>query len=205
MKVQLNYRHRFDATDTRSATTNCVRKSAGFILICSAAALLTGLAVITSGPSLKVRAAPLLFVAEPMIVAKELLSGVCVDNLGAERGDLEQWTSTAGACDLVVCHVEPSGNYTVTHTCRPREPYENPDSVNCEWVSNTTATYPDCCPELSCGTSLPLSTVDPLLCYDLASTFACEFWYNITKGCNDTTAFMYNTSQVYCRDTCGLC
>ena len=43
------------------------------------------------------------------------VSGVCKDYTGAERSDLEEWSSAAGACDRVVCHVEPSGNYTVTH------------------------------------------------------------------------------------------
>ncbi|KAK3782494.1 hypothetical protein RRG08_061725 [Elysia crispata] len=207
MRPQLSGRcsHRPCVSHANAPVFGCVKSFGGFPVLCGAAVLLTVMVVMSSGPSAQVRAAPLVFVEEPMIVSKELLTGACVDNVGVQRADLANWTSSAGACDMVVCHVEPSGNYTVTHNCRPREPYENPDSVNCEWISNSSATYPDCCSELSCGTATPLSTIDPLLCYDLSSAFACGFWYNITNGCNDTSAFMYNISQVYCRDTCGLC
>ncbi|RUS76238.1 hypothetical protein EGW08_016011 [Elysia chlorotica] len=203
MRSHSSSRHRRGTARAGATAADCLRSFGGFSVLCGAAALVTMMVVMSSAPSAQVRAAPLLFVEEPMIVSKELITGACVDNTGVERADLAEWTSSAGACDKVVCHVEPSGNYTVTHDCRPREPYENPDSVNCEWISNSSATYPDCCPELSCSTATPLSTIDPLLCYDLASTFACGFWYNITGGCNDTSAFMYNVSQVYCRDTCG--
>ncbi|GFO18880.1 hypothetical protein PoB_004538500 [Plakobranchus ocellatus] len=130
-----------------------VKNISGFSTVTGVAVILTSIVILTSGPSLKVHAAPLLFVQEPMIVSKELIT----------------------------------------------------DSENCEWVSNSSATYPDCCPMLSCATATPLTTIDPLLCYDLASTFACGFWYNITAGCNETSAFMYNVSQIYCRNTCGLC
>ena len=52
--------------------------------------------------------------------------------------------------------------------------------------------------------SLPTNVLQySSVCYDLSSAFACGFWYNITNGCNDTSAFMYNISQIYCRDTCG--
>ena len=47
----------------------------GFPIVCGAAVILTLIVVMTSGPSAHVRAAPLLFVQEPMIVSKELLTG----------------------------------------------------------------------------------------------------------------------------------
>lgn len=148
---------------------------------------------------------PLMFTEEPMIVSQDLISGVCTDSTGIERGDLEEWTSTPGACDKVVCHVEPSGNYTVTHNCRPTEPNENPDTTNCVWQTDSTAAYPDCCPQLSCAAASLLSTIDPLSCYDLASHWACSVWYNLTVGCTDAGHTAYNYTQTFCRKTCSLC
>ncbi|XP_012943014.1 uncharacterized protein LOC101859128 [Aplysia californica] len=151
------------------------------------------------------RSAPLLFTQEPMIVSQEYLSGTCVDSTGAERSDLEEWTSTSGACDRIVCHVEPSGNYTVTHSCRPREPAENPDTTNCVWETDSLVAYPDCCPKLSCGAASVLTTVDPTSCFDIASAFACGVWANLTTNCTDMSVDVFNYSQVFCRSTCGIC
>jgi len=151
------------------------------------------------------RSTPVLFTSETQIVSQQLLTGVCLDSSGAERADLTEWSSSSGACDKIVCHVEPSGNYTVTHECRQTEPSENPDTTNCVWVTNTTASFPDCCPQLDCSQASALTTIDPLTCYDLASSFACTTWQNATNNCTDTLIDVYNYTQVYCRNTCGLC
>jgi len=145
---------------------------------------------------------------EAMVVQQTLLSGRCTDGSGVVRQDLEEWTSSSGSCDRIVCHVEPSGNYTVTHSCRPIEPNENPDQANCAWISNTTATYPNCCPKLSCSLATALTTVDPTTCYDLADSNSCQVWQNITSNCTVPSAQLsgvYNYTQTYCRRTCGIC
>ncbi|XP_076462641.1 uncharacterized protein LOC143294994 [Babylonia areolata] len=137
-----------------------------------------------------------------MVVEKTLISGPCMDSNNAIVGDQAEWST---GCNKIVCHEEPSGNYTVTHGCRDLVPSENPDDLNCITIENTNAAYPDCCPYLDCGSASGLSTIDPTACVDVSKTSSCLIWKELTNNCTDTTAFVYNLTLVYCRYTCGYC
>jgi len=174
--------------------------------------LLAGLVAMLTcllGPRGGVIAAPVTFsgTSESMVVQQTLLTGRCVDGSGTARNDLDEWTTSAGSCDRIVCHVEPSGNYTVTHSCRPIEPSENPDQTNCAWISNPANTYPDCCPKLSCSLGTALTTVAPGTCLDLADNSSCTIWQTITNNCTDasTSPIIYNYTRTFCNRTCGNC
>ncbi|KAK7100126.1 uncharacterized protein [Littorina saxatilis] len=150
---------------------------------------------------LEVKAAPIATTNETMVVAKTLLVGPCIDDTGAEVGDQAEWTT---GCNKEVCHVEPSGNYTVTHGCRILVPSENPDTVNCVTVENTGSAYPDCCPQLQCGAP-SYSTSAPSSCFDISDNRTCYIWKELSGNCADTTSFVYNFTLVYCQQTCGYC
>ncbi|KAL8600729.1 hypothetical protein ACOMHN_057317 [Nucella lapillus] len=137
-----------------------------------------------------------------MVVGKSLIVGACVNNVGNTVGDEDEWFS---GCSKIVCHVEASGNYTVTHGCRDLVPSENPDTTNCNILENTGATYPACCPYLECGSAPGYSTLSPTACLDRSPQNACNIWKALTSNCTKSTAKAHNFTQVYCRASCGIC
>ncbi|XP_064626528.1 uncharacterized protein LOC135487096 isoform X2 [Lineus longissimus] len=54
-------------------------------------------------------------------------------------------------CSKSVCFKATSVDYIIHHECRPVVPeYEVPDTTNCAVVSNSSLTFPDCCPYVQC-------------------------------------------------------
>lgn len=161
------------------------------------------LAVIFGFQVVSVVSAPVLATTNnTMVVSQTLLAGPCVDGRGVQVGAQAKWST---GCNKIVCHAESSGNYTVTHGCRTFEPSENPDSVNCVVVSETSLAYPGCCPKLQCGAASPRTTPNPLGCYDLSSSSTCLIWKKLSSNCTLTNAYVYNFTLTYCRSTCGFC
>ncbi|KAJ8306480.1 hypothetical protein KUTeg_017025, partial [Tegillarca granosa] len=94
--------------------------------------------------------------------------------------------------------------------CYPITGDDNPDAGNCQEVSNTTLSFPDCCPKLECATASPLTTVAPTgqcddykTCYDRSNSYSCGIWYNMTNGCQlGVDDLIYNITTISCRKTC---
>ncbi|XP_062611235.1 uncharacterized protein LOC134273071 [Saccostrea cucullata] len=149
--------------------------------------------------------------SKPTIVIKQSmpLTSDCTDNTGAVVGHEATWPTSTGSCDKNKCWHGTLKKFVLTYSCPSLNTGENPDSGNCFETSNTGLSFPDCCPTLSCNSSVPLTTLAPTACYDLSSDFACSVWSNMTSGCrNGTDGYadrIYNYTTIFCRKTCGFC
>ncbi|XP_025111352.1 uncharacterized protein LOC112574470 [Pomacea canaliculata] len=137
-----------------------------------------------------------------MIVSQRAVSGPCVNSGGVVVSDLAEWST---GCNKIVCHVQLTGNFTVTHGCPGYEPSQNPDSQNCQYIQHDSLPYPDCCPTLKCGVASLLTTLASSACVDLHTPRVCQIWASMTNNCTDTTAPAYNFAVAFCNSTCRLC
>ncbi|KAK3090286.1 hypothetical protein FSP39_010633 [Pinctada imbricata] len=146
----------------------------------------------------------------PRVVVKQKLpiSDECTDHTGSTVGDLNTWPSSAGSCDQNQCRHGVTFKFVLTYSCPSVSTGgENPDSVNCYEVADTSLSFPGCCPSIACNSSATTTTAAPSTCYDLSTEFACSVWYNMTQGCQSGVDGygdrIYNYTVDFCNKTCG--
>ncbi|XP_053395480.1 uncharacterized protein LOC123523305 [Mercenaria mercenaria] len=141
------------------------------------------------------------------IVTKTEFPANCIDGDGVTRTHLHNWTSSAGACDRRVCYegALETIKWQINYDCP--EQIEFLDTVNCEYVLDSTLTFPQCCPYLVCSNiSATTTTLAP--CSDRSPTFACEYWKNQTNCTDNSNSLLhdlFNFTLGNCDLTCGYC
>ncbi|XP_013380322.2 uncharacterized protein LOC106151545 [Lingula anatina] len=130
----------------------------------------------------------------------------CIDIDGNPRTHLEYWNTT-DTCDKIICWNGRLANFTITQQCHSFDAGENPDSTNCFEVADMAQPFPSCCPSLVCNaTDFVAPTV--ATCGDLATAYSCDLWKNHFSACvlsSATFSELFNYTQQFCQQTCGLC
>ncbi|XP_052242639.1 uncharacterized protein LOC127852728 [Dreissena polymorpha] len=149
---------------------------------------------------------------ENYVVSKMEFPANCTDGNNVMRAHGDVWTTTAGSCDRRICYENKRSNrrWQINQDCPPHIDYL--DRINCAYRSDSTQTFPKCCPYLYCQNREPENTTvpdpSPDDCVDRSPTTACMYWKlksNCTYSADDLVQRLYNFTVGYCKFTCGFC
>ncbi|XP_052777383.1 uncharacterized protein LOC128214784 isoform X1 [Mya arenaria] len=151
------------------------------------------------------------YVNQQFIVSKLEYPSNCTDADSVPRKHGENWTSSAGSCDVRICQDVEILKWQINHDCPPEIDFLDVD--NCYYKGNSSLQFPACCPILYCTprddenvTTAPDIQVGA--CVDLSPVAACTFWKEMSN-CSDSSdgliQRLYNFTVEFCMATCGFC